>query len=267
MATQIAPAVYGEVRQAGASKGVSLSTTAAHTILPGGTEKVQLIARNFSTAVVARYLLNPWLTVLKVPAATLGTAYTDYSLEAQDGSTATKIDLSALGADPSDALVIGCHVPFGGIQIDVDGANSNVVELDPNYFNGTQTSGLTETDGTASGGATLAQDGALTWTIPTDWTAVSLNAWGEVGRLKNLGIAETPLYWVVIYTGGELDAAVTLNSITAINRSTDYAELIADTPVELGVHVGPGGVSSLTAVTDAGTANLIVNCFARTRFA
>ena len=55
---------HGEVRLAGAANGVALSTTAAITSLIPGTQWVGLTPRNFSTAVVARFSINPYLTVL-----------------------------------------------------------------------------------------------------------------------------------------------------------------------------------------------------------
>jgi cytidylate kinase len=60
--------------------------------------------------------------------------------------------------------------------------------------------------------------------------------------------------------GEAIDASVTLDHMLSINRSAAYIELPTGLPWEQGVTVGPGGVSNLLALTDAGTALLLVNC-------
>ena len=65
----------GEVRIAGASKGVALTTTAAFTAFPPGTNYLTLMSRNAASAVVVRYALNPDLLVLKTPASLAAAAW------------------------------------------------------------------------------------------------------------------------------------------------------------------------------------------------
>ncbi|TXH57203.1 MAG: hypothetical protein E6Q97_04705, partial [Desulfurellales bacterium] len=173
MATEIFNGPVGEVRIAGASKGVACTTTAAFTLLPAGTKTIQLIPRNFATAVVVRYALCPWITVLKT-ADSLAT-FTDYSQEANDASTSTDITLSSLDTLANgDAVYVGSHLPFRGLVADVDSTNATASVLSVYYWNGSAWADTSASDGTASGGATFAQDGNITWTVPTAWTKASL---------------------------------------------------------------------------------------------
>jgi hypothetical protein len=53
--------------------------------------------------------------------------------------------------------------------------------------------------------------------------------------------------------------SVTVLAMTAMPRSTAYAELISGQTFETRIHHGIGGISAVEALTDAGTASLIVN--------
>src|SRR3990167_10885656 len=89
MATEIISGIqFGEERVAStAGGGTALTTTAAFIRLPRITKYIGMVPRNFATAVVAKYHLNPWLTILKTADA-LATAPTDYSNAGQDLSAA-----------------------------------------------------------------------------------------------------------------------------------------------------------------------------------
>ena len=138
-----------------ASKGLSLSTTAARAPLPFGTDFISLVGTSYSTAVVSRILLNPWL-IIKKTADLLVTEPTDYSKEAQDGSTSTSVTLSSLDTFANgDALYVGSHVPFGGVHVDVDAANGTASVLTVKYSKNDGTwADISATDNSASGGAT-----------------------------------------------------------------------------------------------------------------
>lgn len=279
MATETIVGPLGEVQAAStAGGGTALTTTAGYIQLPVGTKHIDLVPRNFATAVVVQWLKNPWITILKTTDA--GNVFTDYSYVAQDGSTSTSVDLSSLGtlAD-GDALYVGSHVPFGGVYIDVDGANGNASDLTVSYWNGTWAA-IGETDNTDTGAA-LAVDGTVTWTVPSDWIVAALrrvaSAIGTAPAVVHQGArpAMVPeldtlgekLYWTRWEWSAALDASTTLDSMIAINRSTVYHELPSGMAWQEAVTVGPGGISSIQAKTDAGTANLIVDCAARGRFA
>jgi len=248
MATEVLSGPLGEVRAAStAGGGTALSTTSVRIVLNRGAKWLSLTPRNFSTAVVAQYLLNPWLTVLKT--ADSGATFTDYSIEAQDASTSTSVTLSSIDTLANgDALYVGSHLPFSGVAIDVDAANGTASVLAVTYSKSDGTwANITPTDGTDSGGATMATDGSVTWTVPTDWETRVIDGAGQ------------GLYWTRWVFSAALDSSTTLDHMLSINRSTVYAELISGQAFEEAVTVGPGGICSVQARTDDGTANLIVN--------
>lgn len=266
MATEITPLPITEVRSAHPTAGGLALTTTLQTLgFPKGTQGLRLGARSFSTAIVARFLLNPYLLVYKTADA-LATI-TDYSEAAQDNDAATDVVLSSLDTNAnSDALWIGSHLPFAGLSVDMDATNGAASVLSGTYWNGTALSNISLTDNTASGGATFAQDGTITWSVPTDWTAASLATIGSAA--SSIPSSGQALYWVKLVVSAALDSSTTLNSVHALNRSTAYAELVDGDVWEQVIRRAPGGVGSIQALTDAGTASLLVNAlvFGRNRF-
>ena len=257
----------GEVRIAGAANGVALTTTAAFTSLPRGTEYVSIIPRNAVTAVVYRYMLNPYLTVFKTTDALLtAAAITEASADVQDGDTATSIDLSSLGAAAAgDFVYIGSHVPIRGIRIIIGDTNSTASVMTVKYRKSDDTwADITATDGTASAGATFAQTGNITWTVPTDAIARSLQAISVTDAATVLAVAlqpwfmVKPMYWYRIEVSVALDASVTVTGMQSMNRSTAYAELPVDVGDSFRIAQVPGGTGCIEALTDAGTANLLI---------
>lgn len=244
----------GEVRGAGAAGGVALSTAASFTALPLGTNYVTLLPRNAVTAVVVRYALNPWLIIIKTTDA-FASVGTDYSEEAQDGSTSTSVTLSSLSTAANlNYLYVGAHLPFRGVNIDVDGTNSNASLLTVKYWKSDSTwADISATNGTASGGATFAVDGNVTWTVPSDWLASSLRTISADGFSLNV-----TLYWTRWEVSAALDASVTLDHMLAMNRSTTYAEFGTSLGKEFLIKQGHGGTGCIEALTDAGTANLVI---------
>ena len=264
MTTETVAAPLGEVRAAStAGGGTALSTTAVRIVLPIGAKWVSLTPRNFSTAVVAKFNFNPWLTVLKTTDALKTAAnITDYSTNAQDGSASTDVTLSSLPiAGLGGYLYVGAGAPFGGAVADIDAANATASVLAVEYWDGSGWVDITPTDGTASGGAAFAVDGSVTWTVPSGWAAISLH--DAVGSLVKSDLLDITQFWTRWSVSVALDSSTTLNSLLAINRSTAYGELVSGQSFEESVTVGTGGVASVTALTDAGTASLIVNVATR----
>ena len=268
MPTEILGANLGHQRIAGASKGVACTTTAAFTPFHQGTEHIDIVPRNLSTAVVVKYAFCPYLIILKADSADgLGGHLEDNTQVAQDGSTATSVTLSSLAA--GRALYVGSAIPFRGAHVDVDGANSTgSTVITVSYWNGSAWVDTSDTDGTISGGISLAQDGAITWTVPSEWQLATLNqlAAGAGETLDSSGQkwSYVNMYWTKWTWSHAMDSAVTLDHILGINESTAYAELTDSTAYEGRVHNGFGanGVAGIEALTDDGTANLIVTCSA-----
>ena len=265
MATEILNAPLGEVRAAStAGGGTALTSSAVRISLPRGTKQMTLIPRNFSTAVVVKWNKNPYLTIFKTSDLLVDQGnITDYSDAAQDGSTSTSVVLSSIDtAANGDFLYVGSPIPYSGTAIDVDAANGTASVITVKYRKSDNTwADISATDGTASGGASMAVDGNVTWTVPTDWISAKLR---ETGDTKlNIGLGTQDLFWTRWQWSAALDSSTTLDSMIAINRDTTYAEIPAGMWWSEAVTVGPGGIYSITALTDAGTANLIVDCATR----
>lgn len=261
MPTEILAANLGHQRLAGASKGVVLSATPAFTPFIRGTEHVTLLPRNFSTAVVARYALCPYLVILKADSSDdLAGSIADYSAIAQDGSTATSVDLSSLAAGRN--VYVGSAIPFRGVNIDVDTTNSTgSTALTVYYWAGSWVD-ISDSDGTSSS-VSLDQDGSVTWTVPSAWQSTSLV---KIDRSVNSSLhwRDVSMYWTKWNWSHAMDSTVTLDHMLGINESTAYAEVSTGIATEGRVNHGFGsnGVGGVEALTDAGTANLLVNCAA-----
>jgi hypothetical protein len=263
MPTETFAGNLGEIR-GGTSTGVSLSTTAAYIPIPAATKVLFMTPRNLSTAVVARVQLCPWAAVLKTADAG-ATAATDYSTEAQDGSTSTSVTLSSLGtAAQGDFLYVGSRNKFRGVHIDIDSANATASVVTVKYWDGNSWEDITATDGTASGGAAMAVDGTVTWTVPTAWAPTSLRTAGDFA--VSSPFTGNMYYWTRWQFSGGLDSSTTLDHLIALPETTNYLELVANQQFETSFQFGPDGYSSVVALTDAGTANLVVGYGAAGRF-
>lgn len=270
MPTDVIEAGLGHQRLAGAANGVSLSTTAAFVGFHQGTKHIALIPRNFATAVVIRAAYCPYLVILKTHNA-LASKPLDYSAPAQDGSTATSVVLTGLPAlADGGAVWVASAVPYRGAHIDVDGANAEANDLTVHYPNQSLTlTDISDTDNTDTG-ASLAQDGTVTWTVPAAWTPATLR---EICAANGISITPTrfdhdeeKLYWTRWSWNAVMTSAtaVTLDHFLGLNENTAYFEWPVGLAKVERVHMGLGrnGVSGLELLTDAGTANLLVNCAA-----
>lgn len=267
MSTETASGPLGEVRAAStAGTGTALTTSAVRVPLWPGTKTVQVIPRNFAGADAVQWLPCPYLTILKsTNLLTSQAALTNYSREAQDNDTATSVVLSSLDTLANgDALYVGSHVPFSGVDIDVDAANGTANALTVAYWKSDLTwADISATDNTDTG-ASLAVDGTVTWTVPSDWITAALEDTQTGANLAGLGVLSHPMYWTRWVWSVALDASTTLDSMIAIPRSTVYADIPSGMMEEFAVKVGAGGASALQFRTDAGTANVVVNCQSRT---
>lgn len=267
------PGLLNEARTATtAGGGASLSTTAAIVGLLNGTSHVTIAPYNYATAKVVKVALNPYLLILKSAGALSVTAgVTDYSAAGQQNpATAGAISLSALAA--AGQLYIGAHVPFRGVAVTMSASvNANASVMSGAYWNGKWTALASFTDGTASAGATFAQTGQVTWTVPTDWAKVQLPS--TVNPVPTVPVAalaellpysEKPRYWMQLAISAALSANTAANTMFSLNRSTSYAEMLSGATLQFRVPnkgVDPDGVGAVELLTDAGTANCIVTCY------
>lgn len=243
-----------------ASGGTALTTTAAYILFPEGTEYITVTPRNFSTAVVARWILCPYLIVLRRDGLYLKGSFQDMSSGAQDADTDTDVVLSSLNTAANNSyMYVGCYEPFRGVRVDIDSANGTASVITVNYWNGTAWTDSADTDGTDSGGASMAVDGSIVWTVPTAWRAAELASIENNGVKVGLPHEDASLYWTRWQFSAQLDGPTTANSFTGLNRSTAYGEFVSGQAWEQTVVMGPKGHAAIEALTNAGTANLIVN--------
>ena len=273
MGEDIQAAPFGEIRLAGAANGVALSTTAAFTPFPIGSQYLILSPRNFATAVVARYSLNPFLIVLKTTDALVAASNaTDASRNMQDGDTGTSLSLNSFDtAANGDYIYVGSHIPFRGVRVIIGSANAVATTLTVKYWKSDSTwASITPTDGTASGGATFATSGNVTWTVPTDWVTAALNtafAGGGTGDTTLLSLPgpginpalEKTVYWTRWETNAAFTNPTSATGMMAMNRATTYAEIATGVTREwrIKTHAFPG-IGCVEALTDAGTGNLLI---------
>lgn len=244
----------GEARSAVAAGGLACSVTAARATFPHGSKHVRLFPRNFSTATLVKFGLMPYLAALLTNDGLATVA--DVSKAAQDGDAATDVTLSGLKTLANGgALYLGSPWLFRGLAVDVDAANANASVLSVHYWKGSWAS-LTISDGTIATGATMGQDGLITWTVPTDATRANI---GAILGKSSLPYADESLFWHRLSVSALLDASTTLNGLVALPRSTAYAELLTGMAQEFRTDVRLGGHAGVEALTDAGTANLVVD--------
>lgn len=260
--------LFGEWRAAHPSAtGLSLTTTAQKLAFPEGTCGVSLRPHTFSTAVVARVAFLPYLSVLVSSNAMA--AVTDASVNAQDGVAATVVSLGALPTLANGgSILVGARRPFGGLYVDMTASvNAQASVLSAHYWNGSAWTTLSPTDGTASAGATFAQDGDITWTAPSAWSRVTLAELAAAGHIPVAALGSVPagivrsesIFWARLSVSAALSATVNAAAILALPAASTYAEIIAGDKLDVLTPKRLGGSSGLLALTDAGTAKLVVN--------
>lgn len=251
----------GEIRSISTADGGSaLTTTETYTPFITGTKWYAAYGRNLSAStVIIKVAKCPYLTIFETADA-LATSPTDSSAALQDADTGTLLTLNDFNtAAENDFIYVGSHTPFAGVHVDIGNANGTSSVLTVKYRKSDDTwADISDTDGTASGGATLAVDGSVTWTIPTDWKADKLASVESIAASVNAPLKHVEMYWTRWEVSVQLDAAVTVLRMMAIPRSTSRLEL-AGVGVEESVTHGPGGWAGLAHDTSAGTANLIIN--------
>jgi hypothetical protein len=137
----------------------------------------------------------------------------DYTTEVRDSNTSTVAVLDSLSTLAAfDAVFIGCPVQADAISITVENANGNASVMTMHYRKNDSTWATTAiTDGTASGGASIAVDGDITWTPQTD----------EVPHYM-FGLTA---FWYRLTFSAALDASVTVSQATYSGNFQEMQEL------------------------------------------
>lgn len=259
------PGSFHELRAAStAGGGTALTTSAGVISLPPNTNYITLTPRNFAgAAAVAKVAFCPWLTVIQTDGRL--DAESDWAhstdVELQDGDTTAALTMNSFAAASADTdfLYVGSHVPFRGVVVNVGNANGNASVITVRYWNGSAWTDISDTDGTASSGKSLAQDGNITWTIPAAWTEVKLKDIEKNAKSYTTPAFVENAYWTRWEWSAALDSSVSILELRALARSTAYMELLSGQTLEGLVNIGRKGISGVEALTDADTANLIVN--------
>jgi len=258
-----------EVQKLGAAVGIAVTDTAGFTAFPNNTQYVALDPRNYaSSAAVAMVRFCPYLVILKTT-DNFATAPTDYSGNAQDGVATNQVDLDSFGTlAAGDALYVGSHVQFAGVNVDVDGSHPNGTSsvLTVKYYDGTSGAEVwtdtSDTDGTISSGKTMAQDGSVTWTVPSAWSKASLreiatkNLDNGVPATLNFRHVNTPLYWTRWEVGATLDSDTLVTAMLAIGRGDPF-ELVTGRTWEQQIRKEVGGYAGVELDANTGTLNMV----------
>lgn len=141
--------------------------------------------------------------------------------------TGTVLDAMQTG----DFLYICFSDIVGGVHFNIKAANGDASVIAATYWDGTAWAALTETDNTASGGATWAVDGSITFTAPTDWVSAHLG--GPDGIVRNDNTLQSTVadvrvddpsskvgFWIRFAVGTALDADTEIEEIMGVNRNT-----------------------------------------------
>jgi len=150
----------------------------------------------------------------------------DYSQQVTDGQTSTVGILDDLKTfQYGNGIFINTPVPAKSFTVTVSAANANVSMLAGYYWKNDSSWALLSgfTDGTASGGATFAQTGTITFTEPTDIQDKFL--FGRPGYWYLIGPTDSAFDDLTGYTevdsGTDIGVATNSISITTIENNVD----------------------------------------------
>src|SRR3990167_3110596 len=176
--------------------------------------------------------------------------YTNGTAELTDRTST--LALNSLEAT-NDFLYIGCDEQFRGVFINITNTNTTAsTDLAATYWDGSAWTGLTETDNTASGGISFAQDGNVVWTMPTDWAKTSVNG------VQNL-------YCVRFNFDAAFDATVSIADLTPLSVQTNRPSSPASTPPLPRYFFDRGSVGGIEATGDNAD-TLVITWFCATVF-
>ena len=254
-----------------ANGGTALTSTLALISIPIGSKYMSITPRNFSGVAVAKYTLNPFLTILVTTNSLLTGEQTDsteptsissretqnISDEMQDGDS-EDFDINSFDTIANNnAIYVGSPLPFRGVAVDLNNKNDTASVLNVKFWDGGSWVGVSSlSDGTDVPSDTFKQDGDVTWTVPVTWVRASLKVIGDT--TQDDGPFGDELYWTRWEVSVQLDSTVDLVQMRPLNRSTAYAELLEGQVRELSLS-GPAQYACVKALTNKGTANLVVN--------
>lgn len=152
-----------------------------------------------------------------------GSRWNDLTKALTDRNTSTDSSTFFNAMQTGDRLYVACKRQFRGLSVDVDGANqAGTAVLVGEYPNAQRTwTDLSVTDGTVAT-RTLAQDGLITWTVPTaGWLKGTLkHVTGLVVDGDDAPETEE-LYWMRLRPDAALtDTSVDIDELVALLNTT-----------------------------------------------
>ena len=206
---------------------LALSTTLASLGIPKGYQEAIIVAPSSDF----RLAINPALidAVFYDESASAGSEYKRTGSGGvelvQDLTDRTHVGAAGTGtlldsSTTSDFLYLCFAEPVGGIRVTIGAANGSTATVAATYRKNDDTwANLSPTDGTASGGATLAQTGSITWSAVTDWKAAQLV--GPQGIVTTESEHPTAKgFWMRLAWGGALDSDTEISDIWGLNDAT-----------------------------------------------
>jgi hypothetical protein len=208
--------VYGIPLRALEGTTKTLATSAGYVAVKPGYHEVKMYC-----AAQWRLALSPALLHAVVYTAATG-AYVDYVQKVTDGDSTTNLPLDALLT--ADMLYLGFSEPALGVYFDIGtGVQAEAATLDVEYCSVAMTSAASPTfadvaddsDGTTSGGATLAVDGAYVWTLPAAWKNSKIGTFADPKPFADC-------YWIRMKPSATLTAETDILSIIPIYQNANY---------------------------------------------
>lgn len=144
-----------------------------------------------------------------------GGSYTDRTSEVRDDEENDLNLATVFTTFGTDRLYVGAAWEFEGLAVLLKDAVSAAASLLTAKYSGPAGwTSLSATDGTASGGATFAKSGRITWTLPTDWQRIRLNGTGD------------EYYWVELSISAALTAGTKASQVLPV-RAPDGLKRVA----------------------------------------
>ena len=241
---------------------LALSTTIASVGIPPGYQQVVL----YSPSTDFRAHFNPAIKdiVFFNSAAASGSRF-EYrgsslsllsSLTDRDSATGSGTTLDSMLVT-ADFLYVCFDSPVAGFYVNVKSANSTTNTMKVEYYKNDSTwTNLSITDNTDTG-ASLAQDGTVTWTAVTDWGVAHIRDALETQAtpLTTDDLSNTSGFWLRIsFTTGGLDADTEIEEIHALSNDTNRGYYLAGVPYN--VSLDRRAVGAIEAILAGGTDTL-----------
>ncbi len=193
---------------------LTLATGAAFATVKGVPPGMNALMVEIPSATIENIFLGlcPKILQVKFYDQTAGD-YTDLTAALTDRNTSTTSGTCLNSMTSSDILYVCYALPTRGMAVDVGTPNDQNQAMTGTYWNGSAWASLgTFTDGTNAGAGTLAQDGLITWALPTNWQT-SIPVDGFVSG-----------FWAKFVVAGTLKATTTVLELTALiaNATNDY---------------------------------------------